>query len=164
MKPENESGSPTKSFQLAQQRHVLETLNGNNIRVEEQVTNNRHADLSKIKASFKFIFLLSFDMKVNKMVEAFTELLSFEDIDPDNEDDLQLWTSAWPEYVEYLRHLEQQFYVDPMYMNNQPEINEGMRAILVNWVVQVHLRLSLFEKTLYLTVSIIDRYLGVGIG
>ena len=46
-------------------------------------------------------------------------------------------------------------------MKNQPEINEKMRAILIDWLIQVHLRFGLLAETLYLTVTIIDRYLSV---
>ena len=46
-------------------------------------------------------------------------------------------------------------------MKRQPEINEKMRAILIDWLIQVHIRFGLLAETLYLTVSIIDRYLSV---
>lgn len=47
------------------------------------------------------------------------------------------------------------------YMPVQTEINERMRAILVDWLVQVHSRFGLLQETLYLTVYIIDRFLEV---
>lgn len=34
-----------------------------------------------------------------------------------------------------------------------------MRAILVDWLVEVHLKFKLVPETLYLTVNLIDRYL-----
>ena len=34
-----------------------------------------------------------------------------------------------------------------------------MRAILVDWLVDVHLKFKLLSETLFLTVNIIDRYL-----
>ena len=34
-----------------------------------------------------------------------------------------------------------------------------MRSILVDWLVEVHLKFKLLPETLYLTVGIIDRYL-----
>jgi len=34
-----------------------------------------------------------------------------------------------------------------------------MRAILMDWIVDVHLRFKLLPETLYLSVNIIDRYL-----
>ena len=46
-------------------------------------------------------------------------------------------------------------------MTDQPELNERMRSILIDWLIQVHHRFTLLQETLYLTVSIIDRYLKV---
>lgn len=34
-----------------------------------------------------------------------------------------------------------------------------MRAILIDWLVEVHLKFKLVPETLYLTVNLIDRYL-----
>ncbi|KAL2535239.1 Histidine kinase CKI1 [Forsythia ovata] len=45
------------------------------------------------------------------------------------------------------------------YMDSQPEINEKMRAILVDWLIQVHHKFELLPETLYLTINIVDRYL-----
>lgn len=45
------------------------------------------------------------------------------------------------------------------YFLTQPEIKEKMRSILVDWLIDVHLKFKLVPETLYLTVSIIDRYL-----
>ena len=53
------------------------------------------------------------------------------------------------------------YQVDASYIKKQPEINEKMRAILIDWLIQVHLRFGLLAETLYLTVTIIDRYLSV---
>lgn len=48
------------------------------------------------------------------------------------------------------------------YMESQ-EINVRMRTILVDWLVQVHLRFHLLQETLFLTIQLIDRYLAVSI-
>ena len=45
------------------------------------------------------------------------------------------------------------------YMEKQPDINEQMRAILIDWLIEVHLRFHLKYQTLYITVGIIDIYL-----
>ncbi|KAL1554713.1 G2/mitotic-specific cyclin-2 [Salvia divinorum] len=45
------------------------------------------------------------------------------------------------------------------YMDSQPEINERMRAILIDWLIQVHYKFELSLETLYLTINIIDRFL-----
>lgn len=41
------------------------------------------------------------------------------------------------------------------------EITDGMRALLIDWLVQVHSRFQLLQETLYLTVAILDRFLQV---
>jgi len=45
------------------------------------------------------------------------------------------------------------------YMNEQNEINEQMRAILIDWIIEVHLQFNLKQETLYMAISIIDTYL-----
>lgn len=45
------------------------------------------------------------------------------------------------------------------YMDNQAEIQWSMRAVLMDWIVQVHHRFSLLPETLYLCVNYIDRFL-----
>jgi cyclin A len=47
------------------------------------------------------------------------------------------------------------------YMDSQPEINPHMRAILVDWLVEVAEEYKLASETLYLTINYIDRYLGL---
>jgi Cyclin, N-terminal domain len=47
--------------------------------------------------------------------------------------------------------------------NTQPHINERMRSILVDWLIEVHYKFKLFESTLYLTVNMVDRYLEKGV-
>ena len=45
------------------------------------------------------------------------------------------------------------------YMDDQSEINERMRGILIDWLIEVHFKFGFTDETLYMTVSIIDRYL-----
>lgn len=45
------------------------------------------------------------------------------------------------------------------YMATQGDINEKMRAILIDWLNEVHFKFKLMPETLYLTVNLIDRYL-----
>jgi hypothetical protein len=45
------------------------------------------------------------------------------------------------------------------YMKKQTDITESMRAILVDWLIDVHHKFKLLPETLFLTVNIIDRYL-----
>lgn len=45
------------------------------------------------------------------------------------------------------------------YLQKQTDINEKMRAILIDWLIEVHLKFKLLPETLFLTVNLIDRYL-----
>ena len=67
------------------------------------------------------------------------------------------------EYAEdihtYMKQVEQSTIPKASYMKSQSDINESMRAILVDWMVDVHLKFKLLSETLFLTVNIIDRYL-----
>ncbi len=51
--------------------------------------------------------------------------------------------------------------VDQNYMKKQSDINEKMRAILIDWIIDVHLKFKLLTETLFLTVNLVDRYLSL---
>jgi len=44
-------------------------------------------------------------------------------------------------------------------MKYQREINDKMRSILVDWLIDVHLKFKLLPETLFITINIIDRFL-----
>ena len=44
-------------------------------------------------------------------------------------------------------------------MSNQKDINARMRAILIDWLIDVHLKYKLVPQTMYIAVNLIDRYL-----
>jgi len=80
--------------------------------------------------------------------------------DPDSKDDPVF---DCPEYAvdiyRYLLQFEQQTRPKPKYMTKQPDINMNMRAILVDWLVEVSEEYKLHDETLYLAVNYIDRFL-----
>lgn len=59
----------------------------------------------------------------------------------------------------YYKRVEPRFKVAPTYMANQEDVNEKMRAILIDWLVEVHLKFKLMPETLFLTSNLIDRFL-----
>lgn len=61
----------------------------------------------------------------------------------------------------YYKRVENKYRVAPTYMSSQADINEKMRAILVDWLVEVHLKFKLMPETLFLTVNLIDRFLEI---
>ena len=46
-------------------------------------------------------------------------------------------------------------------MEYQNDINEKMRRILIDWLIDVHLKFKLVLETLYLTINLIDHYLEI---
>jgi cyclin B len=60
-----------------------------------------------------------------------------------------------------LREIENDLEKVDGYMARQQDVNEKMRSILVDWLVEVHLKFKLGNETLFLTVSLLDRYLAV---
>ncbi|XVF16012.1 hypothetical protein REPUB_Repub09cG0205300 [Reevesia pubescens] len=69
------------------------------------------------------------------------------------------------EYVDdlyaYYRKMENFSCVSPNYMAQQSDINEKMRAILIDWLIEVHDKFDLMGETLFLTVNLIDRFLSL---
>ncbi|KQK10215.1 cyclin-B1-1 [Brachypodium distachyon] len=47
------------------------------------------------------------------------------------------------------------------YIESQVEINSKMRAILADWIIEVHQKFDLMPETLYLTMYIIDQFLSM---
>ena len=45
------------------------------------------------------------------------------------------------------------------YMPNQLDINEKMREILIDWLVDVHRKFKMVSETLFLKFYIVDKYL-----
>lgn len=69
------------------------------------------------------------------------------------------------EYIDdiytYYKKTESCSCVPPNYMEQQSDINERMRGILIDWLIEVHYKFELMDETLYLTVSLIDRFLAI---
>ena len=82
-----------------------------------------------------------------------------DNIDERDAEDPLCVTSYVEDMYNYFRSKETSTSVRPVFMEAQPHINERMRSILVDWLVEVHLKFKLVPETLYLTINLIDRYL-----
>ena len=58
----------------------------------------------------------------------------------------------------YLLEKERKYMPNPFYMNNQENINEKMRSILVDWLVDVADEYNIKDETLFLAINYIDRW------
>ncbi|DBA72238.1 TPA: hypothetical protein ACH3X2_010629 [Trebouxia sp. C0005] len=81
------------------------------------------------------------------------------DIDKDDKSDPLAASDYVGDIITYYRRIEPLYRVAPDYMSRQVDINDKMRAILVDWLVEVHLKFKLMPETLFLTMNVIDRFL-----
>jgi len=81
------------------------------------------------------------------------------DIDADNTDDPQMVTDYAKQIHTFMLQLEARSQPDKDYMQSQTGINIKMRGVLVDWLVEVHLRFDLLPETMFLTTLLLDRYL-----
>ena len=79
------------------------------------------------------------------------------DIDEDDGDNPQLVSEYAMETYVYLKQLEKKSAVLANYLKGCPT-NEKMRAVLIDWLVEVQIQFKLLQETLFLTVDTIDRY------
>ena len=84
---------------------------------------------------------------------------AIEDIDAKDVKDVMAVTEYVEDIHANMRAAENEKHPSAAYMDKQPHINAKMRAILIDWLVEVHLKFKLVPETLYLTVNLIDRFL-----
>jgi len=82
------------------------------------------------------------------------------DIDAEDASNPQLCTEYTQEIYAYLRQSEKRGAVRSDFLSGCP-ITEKMRAVLVDWLVEVQMQFKLLQETLFLTVNTIDRFLAV---
>jgi len=80
------------------------------------------------------------------------------DIDLKDASNPQLCSEYVPQMYSYLRQLEEQTTIRPDFLKGC-SINGKMRAVLLNWLIEVHCQFKLLQETLYMTVAILDRFL-----
>ncbi|XP_034752961.1 G2/mitotic-specific cyclin-B1 isoform X1 [Etheostoma cragini] len=95
------------------------------------------------------------------LCQAFSDVMlhtAVRDVDADDYDNPMLCSDYVKDIYKYLRQLEVEQNVRPTYLQGQ-EVTGNMRAILIDWLVQVSLKFRLLQETMYMTVGIIDRFL-----
>uniref|UniRef100_A0A674GZ59 Cyclin B2 n=1 Tax=Taeniopygia guttata TaxID=59729 RepID=A0A674GZ59_TAEGU len=115
---------------------------------------NKETDVPKVLSPVP----MDVSMQEEDLCQAFSDVLlnNVEDIDAEDWENPQLCSDYVKDIYLYLRELEQS--VRPHYLDGRT-INGRMRAILVDWLVQVHSRFRLLQETLYMCVAIMDRFL-----
>ncbi|KAM6975230.1 G2/mitotic-specific cyclin-B1 [Tautogolabrus adspersus] len=95
------------------------------------------------------------------LCQAFSDVIlhnAIRDVDADDYENPMLCSEYVKDIYKYLRQLEVEQNVRPTYLQGK-EVTGNMRAILVDWLVQVNLKFRLLQETMYMTVGIIDRFL-----
>uniref|UniRef100_A0A4W3KFR7 Cyclin B1 n=1 Tax=Callorhinchus milii TaxID=7868 RepID=A0A4W3KFR7_CALMI len=93
------------------------------------------------------------------LCQAFSDaMLPIEDVDINDGNNPFLCSEYIKDIYSYLRQLEAEQAVRHHYLAGQ-RITGGMRAILIDWLVQVQIKFKLLQETMYLTVSILDQFL-----
>lgn len=83
---------------------------------------------------------------------------TFHDIDKEHSSNPILLGEYAPEIFAFMREIEKKYVVKDDFLKGQ-QINAKMRAIVVDWLVDVQLQYSLLIETLHLAIGIFDRFL-----
>ena len=143
--PQTQSLSQT----LNSQHSLNLNLNNNNNKNEKIIIDVEMSDLSS--PNNQFVIDTSFTTQI--LLSQYPQQ-NYHNIEPQKVN----------EYIhDIFLHLKQvEHYYLPKYgymKTNQNDINEKMRSILTDWLVEVHMKFKLVPETLFLTIHLIDRFL-----
>jgi hypothetical protein len=69
------------------------------------------------------------------------------------------WSPLLSDYVNLLEDQEKIYFPDPKAFTRQKDVSEQMRAILIDWLMELSTKFFLRRETVYLAISHIDRLL-----
>lgn len=95
----------------------------------------------------------------HQAAQAGADNYTWEDLDAEDADDPLMVSEYVNEIFGYLHELELKTLPDPNYLQWQRNMRPKMRSILVDWMVEVHLKFRLLPETLYLSINIMDRFM-----
>ncbi|KAJ8072735.1 B-type cyclin [Marasmius tenuissimus] len=98
-------------------------------------------------------------MKCERDVQTIREMFD----DGEEPYDPTMVTEYAEEIFEYMESLEERMMPKADYMDSQTELTWAMRATLIDWLLQVHLKYHMLPETLWIAINIIDRFLSVRI-
>ena len=120
-------------------------------------SNNHTASMIEIESSSDEEIV---DDDDNDQIESISNELpsDVDDIDADDVENTQLVAEYVKDIYYYLYYLEKRFKVSSSFLSDKI-VTSKMRAVLIDWLLQVHMKFHLLHETLYLCVQIIDAYL-----
>ena len=166
----NESGNMNSSLK--------DSLNSEQMNMSNEEKSKLHNDsLNNIESSYgdNYSTANSFgeNKQINNLLKEKNENTTEEKMHPNNEmniskeneftknSDLQSAHEYIDEIFENLIEEEKvcNSEINPNYFEYQIEINQTMRSILIDWLIDVHYKFKFNEETFYITIYIIDSYL-----
>ncbi|KAK7202879.1 cyclin domain-containing protein [Myxozyma melibiosi] len=87
----------------------------------------------------------------------------WDDLDAEEMDDPTMVAEYVNEIFDYMSELEVRTMPNAHYMDEQTDLQWKMRDILIDWLVEVHVKFRLLPETLFLAVNIVDRFLSLRI-
>lgn len=84
---------------------------------------------------------------------------NWDDLDEQDSKDPMMVTEYSDEIFKYYHELEARTLADPNYLYLQHDVRPKMRSILVDWLVEVHMKFRLLPETLFLAINLMDRFL-----
>jgi len=94
---------------------------------------------------------------------AFDEEMARLGLDPEEVRDTSMVAEYANDIFAYMAQCERESMANPHYMDFQDEIQWHMRATLIDWLLQVHMRYHLLPETLWIAVNLVDRFLSARI-
>ena len=90
-------------------------------------------------------------------------LVTVQQVDADDADDPFYCSEYAEDIFQYMQENEQMPYysIPRNFLYLQSKVNSCHRAVLVDWLVQVHKKFRLLQETLHITVDTLDRFLKV---
>lgn len=82
-----------------------------------------------------------------------------DDLDAEDIDDPLAAGEYVDEIFTHLYDLEKEYLPNPRYIDDQKSLSWNTRAVLVDWLVEVHQKFRLLPETLFLAVNIVDRFM-----
>ncbi|XP_017488877.1 PREDICTED: G2/mitotic-specific cyclin-B2-like, partial [Rhagoletis zephyria] len=110
---------------------------------------------NNVPGSTAFVSKFRKECKVSEKPPAVKQVI--ENIDKDY--NCYLLSDYAADIYKYLRELEEKQSLKPNFLAIKNTVQPNMRSILINWILQVHQSFNLAPETLYICVSIIDRFL-----
>ncbi|KAK6204438.1 G2/mitotic-specific cyclin [Scheffersomyces amazonensis] len=85
----------------------------------------------------------------------------WQDLDEEDADDPLMASEYVADIFTYFYELEQRMLPDSEYLFKQRHLKPKMRSILVDWLVEMHLKFRLLPESLFLAINIMDRFMSL---